>query len=196
MTPNACCLLSEEAYVWMCSCGVRGRVSVSLWQTLLIFNPGGILLKWKAAFQFYNPVDLIALPTSMRTVQLDEQDWPDESNSPQIHLHSLSLLFSKHCGTLHHQSPELTFTVHSRTVQCAKNCAVNPPVSTAVLALLTGALIKLYACVSGSIQSLWHHSLTRPHTCWVQREKVLTTVKEEVALEKMLSQFILRGQCR
>lgn len=66
-----------------------GGVTVSLWQTLIIFNPEGILQKWKAAFQFYNPVDLISPPALVHTVQLDEQDWSDEPYSPQAHLQSL-----------------------------------------------------------------------------------------------------------
>lgn len=82
------------AFMWRA--WADGGVNLSLWQTLIIFNPGGILLKWKAAFQFYNPVDLISPPAPVQTVQLDGQDGPDESYSPQTHLHCHALAVPKH----------------------------------------------------------------------------------------------------
>lgn len=48
------------------------------------------------------------------------------------------------------ESPAMTFTKCCRNVQCAKNCTVDPPVSTAVLALLTGHWLDLdWMCVHG-----------------------------------------------
>ncbi len=180
-------------------------LSVSLWQTLIIFNPGGISLKWKAAFQFYNPVDLISPPTPVHTVQLDGQDWPDESYSPQTHLHSLSLL-CRNTGTPCRDSTALTFTKCCETVQCTKKLRCQPTCFHCSLGLLNGTLIRLWTCLCVCVcvcmwVCVWFDSAfvaprshPPPHTRCVQREKVLTTVKEEVALVKTLSRFILRGQ--
>ena len=60
------------------------------------------------------------------------------------------------------------------------------------LGLVNGALIGLQLCVCVLMWvCVWFdsafvapHSRSPPHTRWAQREKVLTTVKEEVALVK------------
>lgn len=106
---RACSMLSGgrvDALMWRAR--AQGGVNVSLWQTLIIFNPGRISLKWKAAFQFYNPVDLISPPATVHTVQLHGQDWPDELYSPQTPYPVI--VVSKRHGTPCLNSPALTFT--------------------------------------------------------------------------------------
>ena len=177
--------------IHMACLGARGDFE---WQTLIIFNPRGILSKWKAAFQFYNPAVLISPSALIHTVQLDEQDWPDESCLP--------LTASVSCW-----SPALTFTECCRAMQCAKSCPVNPPVSTAVLALLTRHWLDLdlifvsvcgSGCESGLIQPLWHRDLTCPR--WVQRESAhygkRSRTSESAEFHTFTEVSVSQGRCK
>lgn len=125
----------------MCGCIHVACMNLSLWQRLIIFNPGGILLKWKAAFQFYNPVDLISPPAPVHTVQLDGQDWPDESCSPQTHLQCLPLLCQNKCPMLWESSSDL----HQVLQKCAvrKKLRRQPTCFHCSLGLVNRALIGL-----------------------------------------------------
>lgn len=166
----------------MCSWGVAdcGR-GLSPWQTLIIFNPGRISLKWKAAFQIYNPVDLISPRAAVHAVQLRGRRRPGELVAQQTPLKCPRGVKTRWPSPIYAETPPTHVLL--------------PDVALQMEHWLDFRLCVLCVCVCVycSIWPSWHHNPHTWHIPRVQRQKVLTTVKEEVARVKNADSVDSRG---